>query len=608
MKKITTFILVALLPLVANAYDAQIDGIYYNFSGDEAEVTEGNARGDYQIDDDEIITYDYSYSGTVTIPETVTYNEKIYSVTSIGDGAFSYCRGLTSVTIPCSVTSIGKFAFVNCSGLTSIRVAESNTTYDSRNDCNAIIETATNTLIAGCQNSTIPDDVTSIGDEAFAGCSGLTSLTIPGTVTSIGWSVFNGCSGLTSISVAESNTTYDSRNDCNAIIETATNTLITGCQNTTIPDGVTRIYDSAFIECSGLTSITIPNSVTSIGHWAFGHCSGLTSVTIGNSVTTIGHSAFRSCSSLTDISIPNSVTTIGDWAFSYCRGLTSITIPNNVTDIPAFAFSHCSSLTSVTIPGSVTSISYYAFEYCSGLTSVIVDRATPLTISEGTFSSSNQSNATLYVPYGSKSAYEAADYWKDFNEIIEFNPINVGGTGFATYCSECDLDFSEVSGLKAYIASGFSPSTGKLVLTRVTEVPAGEGLYLVGDEGRYNIPTTTTDMFYSNLLKGVTTATTIYPTDGSYTNFILANGSHGVAFYSLSAAGELAAGKAYLQLPTTSASDVKAISVIFDDDEDAIQSIEEESQTQRIYNLQGQQVNTPKNGLYIVNGKKVFIK
>ena len=115
-------------------------------------------------------------------------------------------------------------------------------------------------------------------------------------------------------------------------------------------------------------------------------------------------------------------------------------------------------------------------------------------------------------------------------------------------------------------------------------------------------------MFYSNLLRGVTTATTIYPTDGSYTNFILANGSQRVAFYSLSEAGELAAGKAYLQLPTASVSEVKAISVIFDDDEDAIQSIEEESQTERIYNLQVQHVTAPKNGLYIVNGKKVFIK
>ena len=240
-----------------------------------------------------------------------------------------------------------------------------------------------------------------------------------------------------------------------------------------------------------------------------------------------------------------------------------------------------------------------------------MDIEDPLTITSSTFS--NRANATLTVPYGCKDAYEGAEYWNEFKEIVEEDmaekvDITIGSTGYATYCSRYPLDFSEVSGIKAYIASGFSPSTGKLVLTNVTEVPAGEGLYLVGEAGTYEVATSETDMFYSNLLKGVRTATTIYPTDGSYTNFILANGSHGVAFYSLSEAGELAAGKAYLQLPTVSVSEVKAISVIFDDDEDAVLNIKEESQTQRIYNLQGQQVNAPKSGLYIINGKKVFIK
>ena len=181
--------------------------------------------------------------------------------------------------------------------------------------------------------------------------------------------------------------------------------------------------------------------------------------------------------------------------------------------------------------------------------------------------------------------------------------------GYATYCSTRALDFSDVSEVRAYIASGFSPSTGKLVLTRVDEVPAGEGLYLVGDPGTYEIPFTTTDMMYSNLLKGVTTATTIYPTEGSYTNFILTNGIHGVGFYTLSVSGELAAGKAYLQLPTASVSNVKAISLVFDDDDaTAIQDIEGYIKAESIYNLQGQKVNQPKQGLYIINDKKILIK
>jgi hypothetical protein len=171
-------------------------------------------------------------------------------VKSIGSYAFLYCKGLTSITIPNSVTSIGGFAFEGCSGLTSI---------------------------------TIPNSVTSIGDYAFYVCSGLTSITIPNSVTSIGSYAFSDCSGLTSITVEKGNTKYDSRDNCNAIIETNTNKLIAGCKNTIIPNSVMSIGESAFYGCSGLTSITIPNSVTSIGNWAFSYCSGLTSITFNGS-------------------------------------------------------------------------------------------------------------------------------------------------------------------------------------------------------------------------------------------------------------------------------------------------------------------------------------
>ena len=313
---------------------------------------------------------------SITIPDSVTTirNDAFYecsgltsltipdSVTSIGEYAFYHCSGLTSITIPDGVTSIGNSAFEGCSGLTSITIPASVTSIGDW-------------AFSGCfglKSVTIPDGVTSIGNSAFKGCSGLTSLTIPDSVTSIGGSAFDHCSGLTSITVGEGNTTYDSRDECNAIIETKSGTLFAGCESTVIPVDVTDIGEYAFGGCSGLTSITIPDSVTSIGGGAFSYCSGLTSITIPDSVTSIGGGAFSCCSGLTSITIPDSVTDIGENVFGGCSGLTSVTIPDSVTSVGDYAFYGCSGLTSITIPDSVTSIGRDTFSYCSGLRSITV--------------------------------------------------------------------------------------------------------------------------------------------------------------------------------------------------------------------------------------------
>ena len=228
-------------------------------------------------------------------------------VTSIGNAAFYGCSSLTAINIPENVTLIGSSAFWNCSSLTAINIPEGVTSIDDN-------------AFRGCSSLTainIPEGVTSIGDYAFYGCSSLTAINIPEGVMSIERHAFSGCSSLTAITVDENNTAYDSRNGCNAIIETSSNTLISGCSTTIVPEGVTSIESKAFLDCSSLTAINIPESVTSIGEYTFHGCSSLTSITIPESVTSIGTDAFEGCKNLkTVIAKPHIAPILGEEAFS----------------------------------------------------------------------------------------------------------------------------------------------------------------------------------------------------------------------------------------------------------------------------------------------------
>ena len=415
------FLMVGAKALAANVY---IDGVYYilfHF----LDIAHAEVISDPKYSSNK-------YSGNVVIPASVTYKGVTYSVTSIGDSAFDGCSGLTSITIPESVTSIGKSAFSGCSGLTSINIPESVTSIGKSAfwGCSGLtsinipegVTSIGESAFRGCSGLTsinIPEGVTSIGESAFRGCSGLTSITIPESVTNIGDYAFEGCWGLTSITVASGNTFYDSRNNCNAIIETSSNTLIAGCQNTIIPNSVTSIGNSAFYGCSSLTSVIIPEGVTSIGNSAFYGCSGLTSINIPEGVTSIGNYAFDGCRGLTSINIPEGVTSIGNSAFYGCSSLTSVTIPESVTRIGNGAFSGCSSLTSVTIPESVTSIGESAFSGCSGL-AVVCNRMVPPTIQWNSFSD----GTNVIVPNEAVNRYRTTQYWDKLSVNIPIIFVN----------------------------------------------------------------------------------------------------------------------------------------------------------------------------------------
>ena len=366
-------------------YDFIIDGIYYSKKSwniysnviYEVEVSDPS----YHDAADDCTHFVPSYSGSVVIPASITYDSQNIKVTGIGSSAFYGCTGLTSITIPSSVKSIGNWAFRGCSGLTSITIPEG-------------IRYIFDYTFYGCAGLTsvnIPSTVKEIQGYAFNNCSSLTTVNIPSKVTSISKNAFNKCSSLASITVGEGNTVYDSRNNCNAIIETVTNTLIAGCKNTIIPNSVTTIGEYAF-DGSGLTSINIPSSVTTIGGCAFYGCNGLTFVIIPNSVTSIGASAFRNCSSLTSVAIPNSMTSIG----------------------------------------------YYAFGNCSSLAEVYCHAKNIPETDSGAFNNSPIESATLHVPADVLEVYKTTAPWSKFGTIVaieddEVTATDVSAMSYAIY-------------------------------------------------------------------------------------------------------------------------------------------------------------------------------
>ena len=466
-----------------------------------------------------------SSSASITIPESVTFIDNYAfnrsgfaaidiqaSITIINSNVFSDCESLTSITIPSSVTSFDDYAISKCPKLNSISISENvefiassafmgtggtfevdvnNLNYSSSEN---VLFNKDKTVLIHCSasktNYAVPASVITIGEYAFSNCEVLSSVTIPNTVTTIDKNAFRYCITLTTINIPTSVSSISQYTFYNS-----------GLTNITLPSGIDSINNNAFNSCKSLSSVTIPESVTYIGSSTFSYCSALTGITIPNKITTIPNNLFYNCSELTTINLPDIVNSIESYAFSKCSKLTTIAIPDSVKSIESSVFENCSSLTEITIPDAVESIKKYAFSGCSkldsvnipeaivsigmrafkncaGLNAISVNNKIPdnVTLGSSVFQNVNKNTCTLYVPSGTKEAYQAANQWKDFtnivapiipqslNVILVDSAVTAGGDGSSwakAYNSLQDaLDAAE-KGDTIWIAKGtYYPSSG----------------------------------------------------------------------------------------------------------------------------------------------------
>lgn len=511
---------------------------------------------------------EFKGSTAITSFEELRYFKNLKS---IGTEAFAGCSQLTSIVIPEQVDEIGASVFAGCAALEKVEVVSENTTFDSRNGCNAIVRKADNCLVAGCKTTVIPVDVVALGEGAFMQLP-LTAVSIPKSVASYGKKVFYGCDDIETVMVGAKTpavltadvftctsratlivptgtlAAYEKANVWKNFlkrIEMSSSTLpihfadsqvkelcvanwdqdgdkelsyaeaaaVTDLgevfkNNTNIQSfdelqyftGLTTIGDQAFYHCSQLTSVVLPETVTAIGASAFQYCFylssirlsenleniasdafwncvRLTSIRIPAKVSSIGDTVFGYCTQLADVSvdpantvfdsregcnaiietatntlyqafistrIPSTVTTIGRFAYSYVAGLTELRIPSNVTALAGVSVFSCGDLRSVVLPAELTTIGHQSFDYCDSLKTVKVGMTVPPSITQRTFNS--RTYATLYVPTGCREAYLAADYWKEFKQIVEFCDGDVNG--------DAQLDVADIT-LLVNIVTGY---------------------------------------------------------------------------------------------------------------------------------------------------------
>ncbi len=355
----------------------------------------------YRIVNTDTVTVERGlYAGKITIPSTVTHEEKTYKITSLDEKAFYQCSELTSVHLLEGITAIGDSAFYQCGALISV-------------DLPISLKTIGKSVFSYCyklKSIDLPTDLISIGSYTFNCCIALTSATIPEGVTQLEEATFGGCEGLISVTLPKGLT---SLNKWAFVYCPALTSIV-------LPEGLTSIGEGAFENCYGLVSVSNPTTLKKIGKGAFYHCNKMTTINLPEGLTEIEKEGFIDCKALSSIVLPNSLTNLGEAAFAYCENLTTINIPEDITSIEYCTFMGCG-LTSIILPQSITNIGEYVFESCPSLVSVLIQANTPPVISSSTFKTYN-SNTILYVPGLSLARYQEAPIWNTFDNIRAYDP------------------------------------------------------------------------------------------------------------------------------------------------------------------------------------------
>ena len=590
----------------------------------------------------------YGESATsITIASTVTYkgiamkvkdvkpyigydNQYIESLTidydgELGYSAFTRCKSLKSVSLGEKVKGIGREAFGDCVSLTSVTIPN-------------LVETINEYTFSAClalNTVKIGSKVKVINQYAFSGCEALSTITIPKSVTDIDSSVFNSCKSLKEVIITDSELELNlGSNGSRPLFSTCPLDSVYIGRNINYSTDENSGY-SPFYRNTSLRAVKITDKETEISENEFYGCTNLQRVIIGDGVTTIGNRAFSGCSSLKFFTFGSEVKTIGQEAFSDCTAVTEIT--SRAIAPPSCGNQALDDINKweckLYVPKGHLA-DYQAAEQWKeflfaeeGDYTIATKYTLTYTVDGEVYKTSQvaEGEAITPEPAPTKEGYIFSG-WSTIPETMPANDVTITGTfslpatedvikitnaGQTTWCSAYDLDFTGIEGIKAYTAGGYDRVSGTIWLMRVNQVPANEGILIMGTPGDYKVPHISTGTYYVNMMKGTLQPITIYETEGDYTNYYLSNGDSGVGFYKVNGSVDLKANRAYLPLlKGTTQAGTRFIGLGFEDDgtTNLTPALSKGEGDGEWYTLQGQRVAKPGKGIYIRNGKKVVIK